>query len=143
MRHDDQRHQEDVRDRQEVGQRLVGQVGIQAGIDAERAARHDHQRVAVWRGHLAVLGGRDTAAASLVLDDDLLLPLLRQLLGHQAREDIGSLSGRERHDEAHGLVGPRGLRDGRCSKRCARRAGERHDMATRRIHFWNLPVRFE
>ena len=143
MRHDHQRHQEDVGDRQEVGERLVRQVGIEAGIDAERAAGDHHERVAIGRGRLAVLRGGDAAAAGLVLDDDLLLPHLAELLGHQAREDVRRLSRREGHDEAHGLVGPRRLRDGRGGKCCAGRAGERQDLATRRIHFWNLPVRFE
>ena len=47
---------------------------------------------------------------ALVLDHDLLLPDVGQLLGHQAGEDVGRLAGRERHDEAHGLGGPRRLR---------------------------------
>ena len=133
MRHDHQRHQEDVGDRQEIDQRLVRQVGIEARIDAEGAARHDHQRVAVGCRGLAVLGGGNAAAARLVLDDDLLLPDVGQLLGHQAGEDVGGLAGRKRHDEAHRLVGPRRLRQGGRGQRRPCTACQAHRLPARGV----------
>ena len=133
MRHDHQRHQEDVGDRQEVDQRPVRQVGIEAGIDAEGAARDDHQRVAVGCRVLAVLGGGNAAAARLVLDHDLLLPHVGQLLGHQAGEDVGGLAGRERHDEAHRLGGPRRLRQGGRGQRRPCNACQAHRLPARGV----------
>ncbi len=134
MGHDHQRAAEDVGDRLEVDQRPVGQVGIEAGIDAEGAAGGDQQRVAVGRRRLAGLGARNAAAPALVVDQDLLLPGLRQPLRHQPREDVRRLPGRKRHDDAHGLGRPRRLRGGACGdQRRGQGRGhtQRHGMAAR------------
>ena len=130
MGHDHQRPADDVGDRLEVDQRLVRQVGVEAGIDAEGAAGGDQQRVAVGRRRLAGLGARNAAAPTLVVDHDLLLPDVGQPLRHQPREDIRRLAGRKRHDEAHGLGRPWRLRGG---ARGEQRRGQtqRHGMAAR------------
>ena len=67
-------------------------------------------------------GGRDAVAAALVVDHDRLAPHRRQLLGIDARADIGRGAGRERHDHGHAARRP-GLRAGkRTGRRTERRA---------------------
>jgi hypothetical protein len=60
--------------------------------------------VAVGRGLRDELCRQHGIGAGLVLDDDSLVPGFAQFLGEQAGDDVGRSAGRERHDQAHGLV---------------------------------------
>mgnify|MGYP007116553332 CR=1 FL=1 len=79
----------------------VGQLalGIDRRIDREGAGFRDHQRVAVrcGLGHRARAG--DVGGATLVLDDDLLAPVLGKLLAEGARHHIGDAAGRRGDDQ--------------------------------------------
>ena len=92
-------------DRREVGHRVVGQVLEQAGVHDQRVDRR-HQ------GQPVGLGARDLLAADIargagdVVDDDRLAEPGRQLLRHEAGDDVGTGARREGHDDAHRLVGP-------------------------------------
>src|SRR5262245_37052393 len=97
-------------DRDEVPVGIVGRLGEQARID-HVARGHEQDRIAVGRRpgggtHAEVPGG-----TTLVLDDELLAELFRQLVPDQERHHVGRAAGRERHDDAHGL-GRVGLREG-------------------------------
>ena len=75
-------------------------------VDNHRAAAADQQRVAITR-RFGRKGGADHAAgAGSIVDHDLLTTRARATLGEQASDDVGALSGRERHDDAHGLARP-------------------------------------
>ena len=95
------RHQ---RHRRKVPRRVVRDFSNQ-GID-DKAPRPDRkQRIAVGRG-LGDEVGTDVAARSrTVLNEERLLPGLRELLGDQTHDDVVRAARGERHDDAHGPGG--------------------------------------
>ena len=86
-----------LRDRRQVPEQVVRQLGVEPHVD--RMARGDHgDRVAV-RGRL----GRDVHADSAVgagpiVGDDRLPPALAQFLRYRARRNVGAATRRERDD---------------------------------------------
>ena len=105
MRHRDERHLRGARHRGEVLQGVVAGVLVQVRVDHQRALVRERDRVAVGRG-LRPGGGADVALrAGAVVDDHLLAPRLAQLRRQDARQRVGAAARRERHDEAHRLVG--------------------------------------
>ena len=63
------------------------------------------QRIAVGRRIDDRAGADGARSAGLVLDDEALAELDRQLLRHLARHDVDRSTGRVGHDDADGLVG--------------------------------------
>ncbi|MNL09214.1 hypothetical protein D3C87_1299660 [compost metagenome] len=110
MHHQHVHHRSHLRDRCEVFHRVVVDLAVQAGRDAQRRGR-EQQRVAVGRSLGDVLRRDHGAGAGLVLHQHGLAQALVQPLGEQARHDVGRAAGRERHDERDGL-GRVGLRRG-------------------------------
>ena len=99
------RHGLDRPDHGEVAGRVVGRVLRRRRGHRDRAARAEHQGVAVRRP-LHDLGGRDHAAATgAVLDHHLLAEDFRQRGRDRARGDVDVAARCERHDDAHRLVG--------------------------------------
>ena len=99
----DQRHAQQVRDRRQVLRRIERHLLVEARIDHDRRARRDEQRVAVGR-RLGDHRRADVAAgAAAVVDDERLLQLLRQPLGHRARGDVRRSARRPRHDDGDRL----------------------------------------
>ncbi|MPM57889.1 hypothetical protein SDC9_104716 [bioreactor metagenome] len=79
-------HQGDGR---EVLDRIELHAFLDVGNDGQRAAAADHQRIAVGRGLLHQIGCHRAAGTGLVVDDEALAELLRQLLGQHAGHDVG------------------------------------------------------
>ena len=104
------------RDRREILDRVVGHLLVEHGIERQRARRHQ-EGVAVGRGARDALDADHVAGAGAVLDEELLLERLGEMLGHDARDDVGAAGGRGGHDDAHGAGGP-GLRLRLGGERC-------------------------
>jgi len=62
--------------------------------------------------------------AGTVLDEEALAGLLRELLGHLARDHVHGAAGRVRHDDAHRVRGI-GVGQGSQRRQCSCQAGER------------------
>jgi hypothetical protein len=77
----------------EVLHRIVGQLGVDGGIDGHRPARRDQQRVAVGRRLGDDLGGDDRLRARLVVDHDRLAELVLQLGRDDARDQVVAAAG--------------------------------------------------
>lgn len=94
-----------LRDRGEVGDRVIGRVGIQElghGVSAEGR----QQRVAIG-GRAGDLRRPDTGARTgAVVDDHRLAPLLAEPLGDQAREPIRAAGGRAGQNDPDRLGRP-------------------------------------
>jgi hypothetical protein len=88
-------------DRGEALDRIVGQLGIEAGIDHERHFRPDQERVAVGGGLGDIFRCDLIVGAGLVLDDDLLAPGFGETLRQRAAEGVGDPAGRRRYDDRH------------------------------------------
>jgi hypothetical protein len=82
--------------------------------------------VAVGRGLGCHRSAHRAAGAALVVDDDLAAELLGQHRGERPREGVGAATGRERHDDGDGLVGPARLRPGRTADQAG--AGQRRQQ---------------
>ena len=99
-RHQHLRRHHQHRDRRELLERVLVEIGIEARIDRDGVA-DDQQRVAVRRR----IGDKDRAGgiacAGLVLDDDRLGPDRAQSFGEDARDRIDRTAGRRRHDQPH------------------------------------------
>jgi hypothetical protein len=93
------------RDRREVPRHVERQVLEEELVHGEVARGREHQRVAIRLGARA-LGHADVAgSAGLVLHHHGLLPLLRELGAHGARQQVRDATGGIGHDDAHGLRG--------------------------------------
>ena len=82
---------------------------------------------------VAVLRGVDATRAGHVLDDDALAEFLAELVGHDARGDVGDAAGAERQDDLDRLFRP-----GRfCSVQRPQHQGRNreHRAATRRAEY--------
>ena len=99
MHHHDAGLSADQRDRREVVDRLVRQLGVQRRADGV-GLRCQQQRVAVgWRpGHR--LGADRGTRTGPVVDHHLLPQPLAQLLRHHAGRSVDRATRRERHDDA-------------------------------------------
>jgi hypothetical protein len=78
----------------EILDRIVGQLGVEAGVHQKtRADRHDGVAVGC---HARDLAGRGVAAcATDVLDKELLAESVGKRLRHEARDDVGRAAGRK------------------------------------------------
>ena len=93
----------DKRDRRKIRNRIVAQRAVETGVHRQRRGG-EQDGVSVGIGPRDVFVADVGAGACLVLDDDLLAPHPRKLFGEHARDDIGRAPGRDRHNEAHGLI---------------------------------------
>jgi hypothetical protein len=99
MHHEDVRDRGQVGDRNEIGQRLVGELRVRGGIDRVRRDGRDAQRVSVRRRLRDEVGADAAAGPGAIVDDDRLPELLRELVGDEPRDDVGRATRRERNDE--------------------------------------------
>ncbi len=79
-------------------------VGI-GGNRHQRAGRSHQQRVAVGCRLHHSAGADRPRRARLVLHDDRLAPGLVQIVGNDARQDVGAAAGRKRHDQPDRMIG--------------------------------------
>ena len=84
----------------EVAGRIPWQIFIEPGADHQIVLlSHDH--FVATGGRLDRLGDADGATgAGFVFDHEIPLVLLGELVGYQARHDVRTPGGRERHDHA-------------------------------------------
>ncbi len=107
------------RDRLEILDRVVGQLGAERGRDRMGAAGDQPDRVAVGGCLGDDIDADSAAGAGPVLDHHLLAELLAERLRHEACDHVGSGAGREGHDDTDRPVGIGAL----CRARA--RAGDR------------------
>ncbi len=97
--HQGQRDRPELADGREIGDRIVGQLLVEALIGRMRRVGRDQHGVPVGLGAGHVLGGEKAARARHVVDDDGLPEARRHLLAQHARQRVGGAARRERHDE--------------------------------------------
>ncbi len=105
-RHDD--HQRRVRNQANGGKvffRVVGQLGVQRRVDRQVAGLAQHQGVAVRRGFGHGVHPDVAARTWPVLGDDVPAGVGAHLDRRLAGQHVGAAAGRERDDQADGLVG--------------------------------------
>ena len=73
---------------------------VERGVDGV-VRRDEADGVAVGRRRQHVLHADIAAGADVVLDDELLAELFRQVLAEDARDGVVGAAGGERNDEAH------------------------------------------
>ena len=105
-------HQEDRagvaedRDRREIADRMILEVGIERDVGRQRAGRiGHHQRIAIRRRVDDLLDRDGAAGAGAVVDDDGLACGPRDAIEHDAGDDIGHAGRRERNHHLDGLLG--------------------------------------
>src|SRR5262249_61302598 len=96
----DVRQRREQRDRREVLDDVVSEIGRDGGIDGVGDGALQ-QRVAVVRRMRHEIGGDVAAGAAAVLDDELLAELLAERLRQHARGDVARGAGTEADDDAH------------------------------------------
>ena len=123
-----QRNRGGERDRREVLDRVVVQLGVETGADGVRG-RGLEQRVAVRRRLGHVLRAHRGACARAVVHDHGLAPLGAELVGNHAADHVSRAARWIRHDHAHGLGrvalrerGGDGGEGGGAGKRCQQHA---------------------
>ena len=94
----------DERNRRQVLQRVERHLAAVQRRVGREVVRLQDQRVAVRRRARDGFGRDQRVAARTVLDHDLLAHALRHLRGDDAREDVRSAAGRERHEHLDRLV---------------------------------------
>ena len=97
-----------MRDRHEIGERIVRQLLVERRIDAE-ACRGEQQCVPIRRRVHRELRCDDAARARPVVDDELLPETPAELARDDTRDEVGVAAGCLRDDEAHGTFGIIGL----------------------------------
>jgi len=113
------------RDRRKIRDRVVAQLAIEARVRGDGAGV-EQDGVSVGIGLRHVFGAEVVAGARPVLDEHLLAPHRRELVGKYARDGIRRTSGGDRHDDAHGFARVAGLR-----RLCARRERPRGRAAAK------------
>jgi hypothetical protein len=86
-------------DRDHVAQGVEGRARLHGIADDEIAHGAGHQRIAVGLGLEYLAQADEAIGAGLVLDNDRLVELEAQALGHQPRGQVGDTGGRERNDQ--------------------------------------------
>src|SRR5262245_34674512 len=99
--HEEYRQRRRQNDRREVLQRIVGQVGIDMRTDAMRGDAALEQCVAVGRRLGDEARAHYAAHAGAVVDHDGLAEHFTELLSHDARKQIRTPAGRDKHHHAH------------------------------------------
>ena len=97
------RHADEARDWRHVADEVERQILIKRGVDGVGRIDQEH-RVAVGIGLGGHFGREIIAGARLVLDDELLAHMLRQILSDQARDDVGRAARRIADQPAHRVV---------------------------------------
>ena len=116
----------DQHDGHEVALDAVVQLGLQAGRERVTVDVCHQQRAAVARLLGDVVGRQHAGHAGLVLDDDLLVPHLRELDRQHARQRIGAAAGREADDDADRAARPDLREDARVHFEAAPAFGLQH-----------------
>ena len=137
VHHQRGRRDADPADRLEVLARIEPDVVVERRADAERAGvdQRDHAAVGRTLGDHPHADGAARAAA--VVDDDRLAERFAELVGKDARDDVGAAARRERHDHGDRARGAGlCLRRGAAEKRGACTQQRQGDFQHRRF----LPV---
>ena len=92
-------------DCRKIRNRIVAERAVKTAVDCEGCRGKQH-RVAIRIGSGGHFISDIGAGASPVLDDGLLAPDFRQLLGDGASDNVGRSSRGKRHNEAHDSIGP-------------------------------------
>jgi hypothetical protein len=100
MHHYRDRHERDQREWREILDRVIGQPGIERGVDRMGTDGADQQRLAVGRRFRHDVGADRPAGAAAVVDQNGRLQRLTQHLRKRPRHDFGWPASRERHHDA-------------------------------------------
>jgi len=132
---------DELADRHEILERIIGQIAVERGIDRDRG-RGEQERVAVGRGARRDRHAGIAAAAAAVVDDDGLAEGFLERHRDDARDDIGRPARRERHDQGDRPFGIGGVRDAGGDEH--RRQGRERTLAERsaRRHAGPIPGAF-
>ena len=124
----------DQRDRREILDGVIGQIGVDGGVDHMRALRGDDQRVAVGPGLGHVDRAHGAAGAALVVDQHRNAQLAAQAVGDQPARVVHRAAGRERHDQRDRLRRVCGL-GMRSRQRCQGSGrGQAYEFASVEVH---------
>jgi len=124
VRHEhEKRKSGNKRDRCQINKRIVAERAIETPIDCKRGGGKQH-RVAVRIGAHDHFVAEISAGTSFVLDDDLMAPDFRELLGKEARDRIRRSSRCDRDDDAHHPIWP--IRRFLCPRRTIDEVGREH-----------------
>ena len=99
-RHQHQVANRQLGDRHEVLDRVVGNLGIQALVQAVRPVGCHQKGVAVSRAFGHKVGGDDFIGPRLVVHDEGLTPAVTQLLADGTHHHVGRTAGAVRHNDA-------------------------------------------
>ena len=89
----------------EFGQRIEFHVLVEMRIDRHQSDMAHHQRVAIGRLRQHVGGADNAVGAGAIVHDHRLMQACLNLVGNQARHDVGSAAGSCRYDEADRMIG--------------------------------------
>ena len=99
-------HDADHRDRREILDRIVDQLGVDDGVGDVRGGRRHAERVAVGRGLGDRIGADGAAGAGAVLDHDGLPEPFAELGGDQPSDHVDRRPRRQRDNHADLPAGP-------------------------------------
>ena len=105
MREQRDRHRCDQPDRREILARVEAGIGIETGIDRQRAGMAEEQRMTVGRALDEGAGTDQAGAAGAIVDHDLLAKRSRKFFRHHARQGVDATPGRIGHDQGDGSCG--------------------------------------
>ncbi|MOA07769.1 hypothetical protein D3C78_1274870 [compost metagenome] len=104
------------RDRRQIGGGLVAELGVERGVDGDRAHAGQPERAGVGRCARDEVGSDGSIGSGLVLYHDSVAQFLAQLLGQGARHKVDRASwGEGHHDACHLRLGRRQARPSRGS----------------------------
>ena len=87
------------RDRSEVFEGIIAEIGLNKRIHGERPVRADQQRITVGLRVRDILGADAAAGPGAVLDHDRLPQRFADLIADNAADDVGIAARGERHDQ--------------------------------------------
>ena len=87
------------RDRDEILERIVGELAVEERVHHQRSVDRHEQRVAVGSSLGDRLRTDDGVGTRPVVDDDLLAQILAHFLANEPSEKVGGPAGSKRHDQ--------------------------------------------
>jgi hypothetical protein len=130
---------EHQRDRNEVGERVIGQLLIEPGVEHDVAQAAHEQGITIGRRIDHRLRADDGPRAGPVLHHDALAQPLRELVREQAADDVVTARWSDRHDDLHRAIGI-GLRAGGRRRGDQGAEREQHDGQRRRAKWHDISL---
>ena len=122
----------------EIVQRVVRHLLVQGDVDRMRSGHAQHNVVAVWSRFGHQVRAHVAARTRLVVNDHRLPPLGAEFFSHHTGRDVGRATGRERHHDAHRLVGKVGglRRQGSSQPGCSQHSGHGKGFLQHGVFSW-------